>query len=99
MAAAFECVFARAQNLSNNRLYDLKRSGDIDDFILPYLGQRDELLTHAPTDIVTRESTAGYPTNFSAMKSNWVIALSLRGEQLVHALLKQHWSASNVSPN
>jgi NTE family protein len=34
--------------------------------------------------------TYGYPTNFSAMTRDWIDRLSLRGEQVTSALLKEH---------
>lgn len=91
MNAAFESVFARAQNQAMSRLYDLKRSGEIKGFLLPYLGQKDELLACPPANLITAESVAGYPTNFSKMDYEWIDRLSRRGEQLVHALLRENW--------
>ena len=94
MAAAFESVHARSQNLATNRLFDLQRAGRIQNILLPYLGQDDCRLAVPPEDLVTRERIAGYPTDFSAMPDEWIDWLSRRGEQLVHALLAEHWSAS-----
>ena len=92
MIAAFESIFARSQNLTTKRLFDLKRAGKIEDILLPYLGQDDRRLAVPPEDLVTQESVAGYPTDFSAMPDEWIDRLSRRGEQLVHALLAEHWS-------
>lgn len=92
MIAAFESVYARAQNLATARLFDLKRAGRIKRILLPYLGQDDSRLAVPPDDLVTRASVAGYPTDFSAMPEEWIDRLSRRGEQLVHALLAEHWS-------
>ncbi|MGN7160535.1 patatin-like phospholipase family protein [Sphingomonas sp. SAFR-052] len=91
MNAAFESVFARAQNLATTRLYDLVRAGDLKGFLLPYLGQRDASLRYPPDDLVRCEEVAGYPTNFSAMQPEWIDRLSRRGEQLVHALVRENW--------
>jgi NTE family protein len=91
MIAAFESVHARAQNLAMTRLFDLKRAGSIEDFLLPYLGQDDHRLAVPPPDLVTKDSASGYPTNFSAMPEEWIDRLSRRGEQLVYALLAEHW--------
>ncbi|OWK32011.1 patatin-like phospholipase family protein [Sphingomonas mucosissima] len=91
MNAAFESVFARAQNLATTRLYDLARGGELRGFLLPYLGQRDANLRCPPDDLVRCEEVAGYPTNFSAMSAEWVDRLSRRGEQLVHALVRENW--------
>lgn len=92
MSAAFESIFARAQNLATNRLFELKQSGKIKDVLLPYLGQNDGKLKCSPADLVSKEDVAGYPTNFSGMSSEWIDRLTLRGEQLVLALLAEHWA-------
>lgn len=94
MAAAFESVHARAQNLATTRLFDLKAAGRIRNVLLPYLGQDDRRLAVPPEDLVTRESVADYPTDFSAVPDEWIDRLSRRGQQLVHALLAEHWSGS-----
>lgn len=94
MIAAFESVHARAQNLAMTRLFDLKRAGRIKDFLLPYLGQDDSRLAIPPDDLVSQSSVAGYPTDFSAMPEEWIDRLSRRGEQLVQALLAEHWFKS-----
>jgi NTE family protein len=91
MQAAFESVFARAQNLATKRLFDLKESGKLKGFLLPYLGQKDSSLKFAPHDLVSGELTAGYATNFNAMETEWIDRLVKRGEQIVHAQVKEHW--------
>ncbi|TGG92889.1 patatin [Natronospirillum operosum] len=91
MHAAFESVFARAQNHATKRLFDLKESGKLKGFLLPYLGQKDSSLKFAPPNLVKREVTAGYATNFNAMETEWIDRLVKRGEQIVHAQVKEHW--------
>lgn len=98
MNAAFESVFARAQNLATTRLFDLAKSGELKGFLLPYLGQRDDKLAFAPPDLITCEEVAGYPTNFSAMPQEWIERLSRRGEQLVLALLRENWPDAIAPP-
>ena len=93
MIAATECIHARAQNLAMNRLFDLKNAGLLSGFILPYLAQDDAKLACPPADLVPRDATAAYPTNFAAMPSEWIERLSRRGEQLTLALLKEHLPA------
>ena len=95
MTAAFESVFARAQNLATARLFDLKRSGRIKDVLLPYLGQDDQRLKFPPINLVSKEEAAGYPTDFSAMSPDWIDRISRRGEQLVLALLAEHWPGTS----
>lgn len=93
MNAAFESIFARAQNAAMKRLFDLKDAGKLRAILLPYLGQSDKSLKHAPADLVSETEAAGYPTDFNAMSEEWVEKLSKRGEQLVKALLEEHWSS------
>ncbi len=90
MNASFSTVHARAQNATMQRLFDLKRSGGLRNFVLPYLDQNDEALKYPPIDLVRRASVAGYPTDFSAMSDEWIEKLSRRGEQLTLALIREH---------
>lgn len=91
MKATFESVFARAENAATKRLFDLQEAGKIPGFILPYLGQKDRSLKFPAADLVSAESVAGYPTNFDAMSEDWIDRLVLRGEQMVSALVQEHW--------
>ena len=90
MSAAFAAVHGRAQNASMTRLYDLKDAGRLRAFVLPYLDQNDARLKYRPSDLVRRESVAGYPTDFSAMPLKWIDKLSKRGEQLTLAVIREH---------
>lgn len=90
MLAVFDTVFNRAQNASMKRLFDLKAAGRLRGFALPYLDQVDERLAFPPPDLVRRDEVAGYPTNFSAMPTEWIEKLSKRGEQLTLAVIREH---------
>lgn len=104
MTASFSTVHARAQNATMQRLFDLKKSGELVNFVLPYLDQNDEALAYPPIDLVRRAAVAGYPTNFNAMSEEWIEKLSKRGEQLTLALIREHapellppdWETRNV---
>lgn len=91
MIAVTESIHARAENLAVARLFDLKASGAVKEFLLPYLGQNDARLGCPPPDLVSREAAAGYPTDFSAMSAEWIDRLSRRGEQLTRALIAEYW--------
>ncbi|AXA67834.1 patatin-like phospholipase family protein [Pseudomonas oryzihabitans] len=93
MGAAFESVFARAQNLATNRLFDLKKAGRLKGVLLPYLGQKDSSLKFPCANMVSADATAGYPTNFRAMDDRWIELLVMRGEQMVHAQVEEHWKS------
>jgi NTE family protein len=90
LASAFACILDRAQNAAMKRLFELRDSGRLHSFILPYLGQDDSRLKFPPPDLVTREEAYGYPTDFSAMSPMWIERLSRRGEQLTRALIAEH---------
>ncbi|MEM8971404.1 MAG: patatin-like phospholipase family protein [Pseudomonadota bacterium] len=90
MKQVFYTVHDRAQNFAMNRLYDLKDAGKIKRFAIAHLGQIDERLEHAPDDLVSREETYGYPTDFSPMTDEWIERLTKRGEQVMLAVLRQH---------
>ena len=90
MLAVFNSVFNRAQNASMKRLFDLKASGRLRGFALPYLDQADERLAFPPPDLVRREEVSDYPTDFSAMPPAWIEKLSKRGEQLTLAVIREH---------
>ncbi|MBS63156.1 MAG: patatin [Salinisphaera sp.] len=88
--SSFYTTFDRAQNAALNRLYDLRDAGRLSAIVLPYLGQADERLENAPSDLVKREEVDAYPTNFNAMSDVWIDRLSKRGEQVTLAVLRQH---------
>ena len=90
LKSAFLCIHDRAQNASMKRLFELRDSGGLNGFVLPYLGQNDGKLKCPPPDLVTREDTYGYPTDFFAMSQAWIDRLGRRGEQLTKALIAEH---------
>ena len=90
LTSTFNCIFDRAQNAAVKRLFDLKSSGQIKGFAMPFLGQDDSRLAFPPSDLVSRDDAHGYPTDFSAMPDEWIEKLSKRGEQLTYALIAEH---------
>jgi NTE family protein len=90
MLSVFSTIFDRVQNASIHRLYETKRSGQIKNFILPYLGQLDQQLPNPPANLVHREEAHAYPTDFNAMSDEWIERLSMRGEQLTLCLAKAY---------
>jgi NTE family protein len=97
LTSAFSCLLDRTQNLATNRLFELRDSGQLKGFILPYLGQDDSRLACAPPGLVSREEAFGYPTDFSAMSEEWIDRLSMRGEQLTRALWAEHAAISTAT--
>jgi NTE family protein len=91
MTATVAAMHGRAQNATMKRLFDLRDAGRLAAFILPYLGQEDGSLRFPPADLVPRSSVVNYPTNFSPMSEDWIERLSLRGDQLTTALIREHF--------
>ena len=87
MLATTLTMHRRTQSLMQNLLHRMQASGEIQGFLLPYLGQIDTRLPARPADLVTREQTFDYPTDFSPMSQTNIQKLSLRGEQLTRCLI------------
>jgi NTE family protein len=87
MIRAFESVFRKAQNATQNRLHLLAATDKIKGFVLPYLGQIDERLPYPPPDLVRREEVFEYPTDFGAMSDGDIDRIAKRGEQLTRTLV------------
>jgi NTE family protein len=87
MARAFESVFRKAQNATQNRLHLLAATDQLRGFVLAYLGQIDDRVPYAPYDLVRREEVFEYPTDFGAMRAEDIDRLAKRGEQLARALI------------
>lgn len=87
---SFATVHRRVQDSAMSHLHHLRTSGQIQGFALPYLGQQDSALPMAIPGLISRDQVVGYPTNFGAMKNDWIDRLSRRGEQLTIALV-QHY--------
>jgi NTE family protein len=90
MLSVFTTTFDRAQNAAIHRLNDARRTGQIKSFVFPYLGQQDRELPNPPADLVRREESHAYPTDFDAMADEWIDRLSLRGEQLTLCLVRAY---------
>jgi NTE family protein len=87
VARSFDVVHRRAQDAGRARLHHAVEAGQLDGFVLAYLGMRDERLPVPLADLIPRHRAAGYPTNFKAMPQAALELLALRGEQLVRTLL------------
>lgn len=90
MLATIFTIHRRTQSLSFDLLHRMEASNQIAGFLLPYLGMADGRIPSAPSDLVTREETANYPTNFNPMSKQDLERLSKRGEQITNALLEAY---------
>jgi NTE family protein len=87
MTRAFESVFRKAHNATQNRLHLLDATGQLKGFVLSYLGQIDNRVPDAPKDLVKREDVFEYPTDFRAMALEDINRIARRGEQLTRTLV------------
>lgn len=87
MLATVIAIHRRTQTLTQNLLHRMAASGEIQGFLMPYLGQRDGALPTRPADLVSRYQVVDYPTNFNPMLKGSIDMLSRRGEQLTRSLL------------
>ena len=71
-------------------LHRLDKNGDIRGFVLPYLGQSDGALPCPPADLVPRDKTFDYPTDFDPMTLDSIDLIAKRGEQLTKNLIETH---------
>ncbi len=87
MRRSFESVFRKAQDAGRGRLHELAANGSLQGFVMPYLGNRDDVLPVRLPNLVAREDVIDYPTDFSAMSQSDIDRLALRGEQLTRLFI------------
>ena len=90
MLMTVNTIHRRTHSLSYELLHRMKETGQINGFLLPYLGQIDERLPYITEDLVRRHETFDYPTDFSPMKEIDIERLGLRGEQLTRLLFDHY---------
>lgn len=90
MLSSIETMHRRSQTQMYDLLHRMAANGEIEGFLLPYLGQIDERLPLRPPDLVPRDAVMGYPTDFSPMSAAHIEQLARRGEQLTRLLIEQH---------
>ncbi len=90
MMGSFDSIYRKFQDRGYKDLHQLRGSGKIKGFILPYLGQIDERLPSIPDGFISREKVYRYPTDFSSMRQEDIEMISKRGEQLTEILLSYY---------
>lgn len=90
MIATLDTIHRRTHSMTFDLLHRLKDSGNIEGFLLPYLGQIDNALPCPPNDLVARNETFDYPTDFNPMSYDDLARLSKRGEQLTRNLIETY---------
>lgn len=90
MLATVLTIHRRTQTITQNMLHRMAASGEIQGFLMPYLGQRDNALPVRPANLVSRDQVVDYPTNFNPMSKGNIDKLSTRGEQLTRCLVETY---------
>lgn len=90
MIQSFSAVHRKVQDAVYQRLHKYVEIGDLSAFGMIYLGQQDDRLPSAPTDLVSRDRARSYPTDFSPMSAENLEMLSRRGEQLTHIIVDRY---------
>lgn len=98
MTRSFTSLLRKTQDLNMDRLFQMRRVGDIRVLLTPYLGIQDDALVRdleadvLPDNFVKHDDVIGYPTDFKAMLPGDIDLLSLRGEQVTNMLIEQYWN-------
>lgn len=90
MVATVNTIHRRTHSMAFDLLHRLAQTQQIKGFLLPYLGQQDDKLPAPPPDLVPRQATFDYPTDFSPMSTEDISKISLRGEQLTRSLIETY---------
>lgn len=87
---SFDITYRKTQDAGRGSLHAAGAAGQLDGFVLAYLGQQDRKLPMPIAALVPLSRVNDYPTNFRAMTQDDLDAVSTRGEQLVRALLPHY---------
>ena len=91
MKRSFESVYRKVQDTGKGLIYRDGELGNLEGFVLPFLGQNDnQLRAIVPPDLVPREEVLHYPTKFSRMRDDDIERISRRGEQLTRMMIEAH---------
>ncbi len=90
MIDTINTIHRRTHSMTFDLLHRLKENGEIKGFLLPYLGQNDAALPCPPPDLVARDKTFDYPTDFDPMSQEDLELIAKRGEQLTRNLIETY---------
>ena len=91
MTSTISTIHRRTHSMTFDLLHRLRENGEIKGFILPYLGQNDSALPCPPPDLVSRDATFDYPTDFDPMRQEDLDLIAKRGEQLTRNLIETYY--------
>jgi NTE family protein len=87
---SFQTVHRKAQDSAYGRLHRYIESGELDAFVMVYLGQDDARLPIQPPNLIPRSAVRDYPTDFAPMSDENIFLIATRGEQLTRLLLDRY---------
>lgn len=90
MIETINTIHRRTHSMTFDLLHRLKKSNEIKGFLLPYLGQNDLALPCPPPNLVARDKTFDYPTDFDPMSQENLDLIAKRGEQLTRNLIETY---------
>lgn len=90
MKQSFVTVHRKVQENTYARLHKYVETGELDGFVMVYLGQDDDRLPAQPPNLIPRNAVRNYPTDFARMARADIARLAARGEQLTQILLDRY---------
>lgn len=93
---SFDITYRKTQDGGRAMLHAAAETGRLRGFVHAYLGMSDDRLPAPVAEFVRADRVSRYPTNFRAVPSRHLLALTLRGEQLTRGLL-DHYCRDLVS--
>jgi hypothetical protein len=93
MIRSYGITYRKTQDGTRTRLHTARSTGQLQGFVLAYLGQRDNRLPMPAPGLVPLDRVNKYGTDFKAMKEEHLRAVTTRGEQLTRLLLEHYCPA------
>ena len=88
---SFDATYRKAQNSDRAALLNLNnQQGPVKGVVVAMLGMNDAHLPIPHRNLVQREQVIGFKTNLSALSDDQIELLTLRGEQIMSALLAHY---------
>ncbi len=90
MIQVIDAVMRKVQDATKGRLHAYTKEGHIKAFVYVHLGQVDNRVPMRPSNWISKDSVAKYPTDFSAMSEEDLLAISSRGETITRTLITRY---------
>ena len=88
---SFDSTYRRAQDADRSKLFELNNQhGPVKGFVVAMLGMDDDNLPLPDPNLVPRDQVTGFKTDLSALTPTEVNLLTLRGQQIMGALVAHY---------